>query len=41
VLSRPDFYTETVEGVPFVDWVTDLVERTPVPDVHCTQCGGP
>jgi hypothetical protein len=38
VLSRPDFYTETVEGVPFVDWVTDLVKRQPGPDVHCTTC---
>lgn len=40
VLSRPEFYTETVEGVPLVDWVTDLVNRKPDPDVHCTTCTG-
>ena len=38
VLSRPEFYTETVEGVPLVDWVTDLVRRQPDLDVHCTDC---
>jgi hypothetical protein len=38
VLGKPDFYTETVEGVPFVDWVADLVRRTPQPDVHCATC---
>jgi hypothetical protein len=38
VLSRPEFYTETVEGVPLVEWVSDLVRRTPQPDVHCVDC---
>jgi hypothetical protein len=38
VLSRSGFYTETVEGVPLVDWVSDLVNRKPVLDVHCTDC---
>ena len=38
VLSKPDFYTETVEGVPLVDWVSDLVRRQPDLDVHCTDC---
>ena len=38
VLSRPEFYTETVEGVPLLDWVTDLIRRQPPPDVHCTVC---
>jgi hypothetical protein len=38
VLSRPAFYTETVEGVPLVDWVSDLIRRQPDPDVHCTVC---
>jgi hypothetical protein len=38
VLSRPEFYTETVEGVPLVDWVSDLVRRQPDLDVHCTDC---
>ena len=38
VLGRPEFYTETVEGVLLVDWVTDLVRRQPQPDVHCETC---
>ena len=38
VLSKPDFYTETVEGVPLVDWVSDLIRRQPDLDVHCTDC---
>ena len=38
VLSRPQFYTETVEGVLLVDWVSDLIRRQPDLDVHCTDC---
>jgi hypothetical protein len=38
VLHTPGFYTETVNGVAFVDWVTDLVDRAPVSDVHCEEC---
>ena len=38
VLSRPEFYTETVNDVPFVDWVTQLVNHQPVADVHCQEC---
>lgn len=38
VLEKPDFYTETVAGVPLVDWVSDLIRRQPDPDVHCTVC---
>ena len=38
VLSRPQFYTEMVEGVPLVDWVSDLIRRQPDLDVHCTDC---
>ncbi|MEP7204053.1 MAG: pectin acetylesterase-family hydrolase [Ilumatobacteraceae bacterium] len=41
VLSRPEFYTETVEGIPLVDWVSDLVRRQPDLDVHCTDCKAP
>lgn len=38
VLSSPGFYTETVEGVPLVNWVSDLIGRRPDPDVRCTAC---
>lgn len=38
VLHTPNFYTETVNGTPFVEWVTDLVAGDPVDDVHCTEC---
>jgi hypothetical protein len=38
VLSRPTFYTETVEGVALVDWVSDLIRRRPDLDVHCADC---
>ena len=40
VLHSPDFYTETVDGKLFVDWVRALVAGEPVEDVHCTQCQG-
>ncbi len=40
VLSSPTFYTETVEGVPLVEWVTALIRRQPDLDVHCTDCVG-
>jgi hypothetical protein len=38
VIGRPGFYTETVNGVPFVQWVGDLVAGRPVTDVHCEEC---
>ena len=38
VIGRPDFYTETVNGVPFVQWVGDLVAGRPITDVHCEEC---
>ena len=38
VLSKPDFYTETVNGTAFVQWVTDLVASKPLADVHCAKC---
>jgi pectinacetylesterase len=40
VLSSPVFYTENVEGVALVDWVSGLVRRQPDLDVHCTDCVG-
>lgn len=35
VLGRPEFYTETLNGVLFVDWVTALVTGGTVTDNHC------
>ena len=39
-LSDGTFYTEEVDGKPFVEWVTRLVEGEQVEDVHCTDCAG-
>jgi hypothetical protein len=36
VLGRPEFYTETLNGTLFVNWVTALVTGGPVADNHCT-----
>jgi Pectinacetylesterase len=41
ILSQDGFYREEVEGVPLVDWVTDLVEGRPPDDVHCQSCTAP
>jgi hypothetical protein len=38
VLSKPQFYTETLNGISLRDWVAALVAGTPVEDVHCTEC---
>jgi Pectinacetylesterase len=38
VLSDEPFYTEQVNGRRFVDWVTTLIAREPIADVHCRQC---
>ena len=38
VLHTDNFYTETVNGVLLVDWVTALIGGEPVDDVHCTVC---
>lgn len=38
ILGRDLVYTQEVEGVRFIDWLTGLVEGTPVDDVHCTVC---
>ena len=39
ILMSDRLYTETVAGVAFVDWLSDLVEGVPVGDVICTECG--
>jgi hypothetical protein len=41
VLGDAEFYTETVNGQPLVDWVTRLIDHDPVNDVHCTDCATP
>lgn len=38
VLSRPEFYTETLNGTSLLEWVTALVNGQPIDDVHCTVC---
>lgn len=38
VLHREEFYTQTVEGVRLVEWVTSLVRGDTVADVHCMIC---
>ncbi len=38
VLSDGTFYAETLNGVKLADWVTRLIERGQVNDVHCTDC---
>ena len=38
VLSDGTFYTEAVNGVRLVDWVTRLIAGENVDDVHCSDC---
>ena len=38
VLEWDSFYTEEVNGVTLVDWVTRLIAGQPLDDVHCDQC---
>ncbi len=40
VLSGDGFYSESVEGVLLVDWVTALINGEPIDDVRCTVCTG-
>ena len=40
VLSEDDFFTSTVDGVPLVDWVRDLIGGGEVTDVRCEVCEG-
>ena len=41
ILGRPEVYTLEVEGVPFLEWLTTLVETGAPGDVRCTDCGQP
>ena len=41
ILGRPDVYDLEVEGVAFIDWLTDFVDGGAPGDVHCTECNDP
>lgn len=38
ILGRPEFYTYTVDGVRFVDWITQIVDGEDVDSVMCDNC---
>lgn len=38
ILLRPEVYSYEVEGVRFVDWLTDLAAGDPVQNVMCLNC---
>jgi hypothetical protein len=38
ILGSDAFYTLEVEGVRFIDWVSDLIDGNTPPDVHCVAC---
>ena len=38
ILRRPELYTFRVDGVPFRDWLEDLVNGAPVTDAKCNPC---
>ncbi len=40
ILLRPEFYTYSVDGTRFRDWIADLAAGNPVDDVHCGECTG-
>ena len=37
ILGSPEFYSYSVEGVRFVEWVTNLVRGKPVDDISCVR----
>lgn len=41
ILGSGAVYSQTVEGVPFVDWLAELVGGGVPDDVACVECGGP
>ena len=38
ILGRPSVYTTEVEGVRFIDWLSDFITGEDVPDVACVDC---
>ena len=41
ILGRPEMYTQEVEGIAFIDWLTAVIKGEPVDDVHCQDCAPP
>jgi hypothetical protein len=39
ILGRPELYTLEVEGVAFLDWLTEYIAGADVADVRCVDCG--
>ena len=37
ILGSPEFYQYSVEGIRFVDWVSNLIRGNPVKDVSCVR----
>jgi hypothetical protein len=37
ILRSPLFYEYEVEGIPFVEWVTDLINKRAISDVSCVK----
>ena len=40
ILGRPDFYTEELGGVRFLDWLLAFLDGAPLADNYCVECGG-
>lgn len=38
VLGKPEFYSETLDGMRLVAWVQALIDGDTVADWHCTEC---
>lgn len=41
LVRKDELYTMEVGDVALVDWLGDLIAGADVPDVMCTECGGP
>ncbi|MCH1435420.1 MAG: hypothetical protein L7U56_07090, partial [Acidimicrobiales bacterium] len=41
IMGRADMYLLEVEGVRYVDWLSDFIAGEPIDDVVCTGCGAP
>ena len=41
IMGRAEMYELEVEGVRYVDWLTDFIAGEAIDDVVCTDCGAP